>query len=70
MNICIANNVVEFDPSSKKFKENLYRGGGVLTLGDSLLICLQSLSLQSLPLQYNYRTPSAQLILIKVSIKG
>ena len=33
MNISIANTVVEFDPSAKTPKENLYIGGGGLTLG-------------------------------------
>ena len=33
MKICITNTGVEVDPSAKKFKENLYKGGGVLTLG-------------------------------------
>ena len=46
MNIYIANNVVEFDPSASNFKENLYRGGGVLTLGSPLLIRLVNVSLQ------------------------
>ena len=40
MKICITNTVVEFDPSTNKFKEKLYREGGVLTLGASLLIRL------------------------------
>ena len=30
--ICIVNIVVEFDPPENIFKENLYRGGGVLTI--------------------------------------
>ena len=40
MNICVINTAVEVEPSEKTFKENLYRGGGVLTLGAPLLIRL------------------------------
>ena len=69
--ICIANTVVEFDPSANNFKENLYRGGGVLTLGAPLLIRLMNVSIHPCLLQCNHRTPSAQLICITtIYIKG
>ena len=71
MKICISNTVVEFDPTSITFKENFYRGGGVLKLGAPLLICLQSVSLQPWLLKYNHRTPPDQPIRITIiSIKG
>ena len=71
MKICITNNVVEFDPSEKTFKENLYIGGGVLTLGAPLLIPLMNVSFQPWMLQCNHRTTSNQLIWITtISIKG
>ena len=70
MKICIANTVVEIEPSEKTFKENLYRGGGVFTLGTPLLIRLQNVSLHPWLLQRNHRVPSAQLIWITIiSIK-
>ena len=68
MKICTTNTAVEFDPSEKKmFKENLYRGGGVLALGFPLLILMQSVSLNPWLLRYNHITPSAQLIWIIIS---
>ena len=71
MNICIANTVVEFDPSEKTFNENLYIGREVLIIGDPLLTRLQCFSIQLLILQYNHRTPAAQIIWITIiSIKG
>ena len=66
MNICISNTVVEFYPSAKTFKEKLYRGGGVLTLGSPLLIRLIDVSLQPWLLQGNHRTPPDQLIRIRI----
>ena len=66
MKICITNTVIEVDPSAKMFKENLYIGGGILTLGASLLISLLEVSLQTCLLQCNHRTPSAQLIWITI----
>ena len=66
MKICITNTVVEVDPSAKTFKENLYRGGGVLILVAPLLIRLQYFPLQPWLLQCNHRTPSAQLICITI----
>ena len=70
MNICIANTMVEFDPSAKPFKENLYREGGILTIGAPLLILLLNVSLQHWLLQSNHKTASDQLIWITtISIK-
>ena len=62
MKVCITNTVVEVDPSAKTFKENLYIGGGVLTIGAPLIIRLHSVSLQTRLLQCNHITLSAQLI--------
>ena len=72
MNIYIANNGVEFEPSANTFKENLYKGGGgVLTLGAPLLISLLSVSLHTWLLQCNQRTPPSKLIWrTKISIKS
>ena len=64
MKICISNNVVEFDPSEKTLKENLYRGGVVLTLGYPLIIRLLNVYLQPWILKFNHITPSYQLTLI------
>ena len=61
MNIYITNVVVEVDPSAKKFKENLYRREGVLTIGAPFLICLLNVSLQLWLLKGNHRTPPSQL---------
>ena len=46
--IFITNNVVEFVPSEKISNENIYRGGGVLTLGALLLIHLMNVTLMDL----------------------
>ena len=62
MKIWISNTMVDFYLSEKTFKEKLYKGGGVLTLGAPLLIRLQSVSLQPWLLQLDHRTPPAQLI--------
>ena len=71
MKICNTNNAVEFDPSAKTFKENNYKGGGVLTLGEPLLIRLLNVYLQTWILQFNHSTSSAQIIwIIIISIKG
>ena len=71
MKIFIENTVVEFDPSAKTFKENLYKGGGGLTIGAPFLIRLLDVSLQHWLIQFNHRTPAAQIILITtISIKG
>ena len=71
MKICITNTVVEVDPSAMFFKENLHRGGGVLTLEAPLLINLLNVYLQPWILKLNHRTPSAQLIFTTIiSIKG
>ena len=68
--ICISNTVVEFYPLEKMFMEKLYRGGGVLTLGAPLLIRHQNVFLQTLIIQRNHKSPSAQHICItKISIK-
>ena len=71
MNFCITDTAVEFDLSENTLKENLYIGGGILTLGETLLILLLNLYLQTWLLQCNRRTPSAQIIWITIiSIKG
>ena len=66
MRICITNTVVEVNPSLKTFKEKLYREGRVFKLGAPLLIRLLNVSLQTWLIQYNHRTPSAQLIRITI----
>ena len=57
-------------PFRKTFKENLYRGGGVLKIGSPLLILPLNVFLQHWLLKSNHRTPPAQLIWIKICIKG
>ena len=44
MRIYVTLTAVKFDPTAKTVKENLYRGGGILTLGAQLLIRLLNVS--------------------------
>ena len=71
MQIYISNNLFEFYHAEKTFKENIYRGAGVLTLGSPLVIRLQNVSLHPWLIQLNHRAPSDQLIWItKIYING
>ena len=67
MKIFISNTVVGvYTSGGGAFKENLYRVGGLLTLGAPLLLHLLNVSLNPLLIQCNHRTPSAQLRWIKI----
>ena len=78
MKICITNNVVEFDPLEKTFKEKLYRGGGVLKLVAPLLIRLHSIAssfendyihvLHDIPKRYIYIYLISKLIISEATI--
>ena len=67
--ICIDDNVVEFGSSEEE--KNLYRGGGVLIIGASLLIHLLNVSPHPWLLQHNHITPADQAIWVTIiSVKG